>query len=129
MSPTRLMILLKPALSFVLLSACGCATIVNGTHQTVRIETDPPGASVSTGLIQLVTPAEIRLSRTHTHCLLISKQGYESRQIFLHREMSSLIYVNCLFLFIPGAIIDFYSGGGYKLKPDQCLITLDPSCR
>src|SRR5262249_39001629 len=79
----------------VLASLCGllggCATFVHGPYQSVRIESDPPGATatVSPTLSErgprfldpkkqtVTTPATVRLSRDNTYRIELSKPGYK----------------------------------------------------
>jgi hypothetical protein len=45
----------------------GCATVVNGTHDTINVVTEPSGAVVSTGVTSEETPCALRLSRSRDH--------------------------------------------------------------
>jgi hypothetical protein len=69
----------------------GCATMVHGPYQTVRIESDPPGATanVSATLSErgpqfldpqkqtVTTPATLRLRRDNTYRVELLKPGYK----------------------------------------------------
>jgi len=71
---------------------CGCATIVHGPLQDVRIESTPPGATATispllsergpnfldtTKQYTVTTPATLRLRRDNTYRVEIAKQGYK----------------------------------------------------
>jgi uncharacterized protein YceK len=51
-----LLLVLAPLLS-------GCATVIHGTRQNVRVETDPPGATASAGGQKITTPGVLTLKR------------------------------------------------------------------
>jgi hypothetical protein len=69
----------------------GCATLVHGPYQTVRVESDPPGATVSASAMlsergplfldpkkqTATTPAELRLRRDNTYRIEMQKPGYK----------------------------------------------------
>jgi hypothetical protein len=56
----------------------GCATILRGTHQTVRIRTEPSEATAIVDGISYTTPAKLSLSRKTAHLVLLEKEGYRS---------------------------------------------------
>jgi hypothetical protein len=62
--------------AFALLSmATGCATL-RGSEQKMKIETDPPGASLTVDSQHYITPAEVVLKRKDAHHITVSKAGY-----------------------------------------------------
>jgi hypothetical protein len=87
-----------PALLLLTL-ATGCATVFHGTHQDVRVETDPAGATASADGQTVTTPGVLNLHRKHKELeVLVEKEGYVSRRVTLTRKDSGLIWANMGFL-------------------------------
>ena len=91
-----LRVLLLTGSCLALLSS-GCASVVNGRHQKLRVETNPPTAKVSVqgtqrtkgGPLQFETPGEIVLHRKEKQVTLrIEKDGYEPEEVTLKRNPS-----------------------------------------
>jgi hypothetical protein len=51
------------AVAAVIVAASGCATIFATPSQSIRIETEPPGATVTVDEHRVKTPAVVRLPR------------------------------------------------------------------
>jgi hypothetical protein len=56
----------------------GCATVVRGDKQLVKLITDPPGADVVVDGNKYVSPADVTIKRKQKHEITISKDGYQS---------------------------------------------------
>lgn len=126
----------------------GCGTIVNGRKQNVGISSNPSGAvsefnyrkSVVVGRnkhsggpiygmvdfsTSCVTPCSLNLDRNvDPYLLTIKKEGYEPASATLYHRKSGLLWGNILFGGIIGLVIDFNSGGAYKLKPESIMVDL-----
>src|SRR5579875_2025592 len=50
----------------------GCATVIHGPYQEVRIDSTPPGATAT-----VTTPATVRLLRDNTYRVELQKPGYK----------------------------------------------------
>jgi hypothetical protein len=61
-----------------LLSMTGCGLIVYGTHQDVKIETDPPGLSALTDGKTCITPCVLNVSRRSTEIIIMRPDGADS---------------------------------------------------
>jgi hypothetical protein len=80
------------------LLSSGCATVANGRHQRVQVETNPPAAKVLVNgtqrqtkatPLQFETPGEVVLNRKEKQVTLrIEKDGYEPVEIALKRGAS-----------------------------------------
>ncbi len=85
---------------FVVLSAfflSGCATLLNGTRQAIEVSSDPPGATVTAGALQVVTPGVLPLPRkTREIELRFSRQGYLDATVTLHRHTSGRFWLNLI---------------------------------
>ena len=87
---TTLLLVLAPLLS-------GCATVLHGTRQDVRVETDPPGATASVGDQKITTPGVLRLKRKEKALeIVVEKDGYETRRVALTRKNSGWQWLNMI---------------------------------
>ncbi|MDJ0741683.1 MAG: hypothetical protein QNJ91_18400 [Gammaproteobacteria bacterium] len=121
-------------LCFLLAAALagGCATIVEGGAQTVRVDTDPPGArcvitraGVAVSTIPS-TPATVSLFKESGDLALrCSKPGYLDSDAAQSAEFSGTVFGNILFGGLIGAAIDMGSGATHKY-PDEIFVTLVP---
>ena len=104
----------------------GCATVVCGTSQKVQVTTTPPGAKARVGLDTLTTPGEFVLSRKNDHMIEISKPGYETERVHLHREYNHMVWGNILLLpfYVVGMFIDYNTGAANSLAPDPVNVNL-----
>jgi hypothetical protein len=138
--------------SVVAFAALNCATVVNGTNQSVAITSSPEGAlvdirqwgappdtfmqsipkappeswSTDTGRVAFtgVTPAECRLARSFEYNVSISLLGYETKYIHIFRTPSAALAGNVFAGGCCGAGIDMANGAGYDLKPSEIDVTL-----
>ena len=112
----------------VLLLAGGCATIVNGTRQTVKITSEPSGATATIGMTSISTPGSIRLARSSDYRVEIAKPGYETKHVFLHREFNGWMWGDIIVapLVVP-LIVDAYSGGAWDIEPKEVHVVLEAS--
>jgi uncharacterized protein YceK len=122
---------------FVLLVAVvvgfsGCATIIHGTNQDVRISSDPTGADVviynshNTVVYNSSTPAVAKLKRGEgffggaTYRVEITKPGYQTQTVHISSSLASGSYLVGNFLFggfLGWLIVDPLTGGMWVLKP------------
>jgi hypothetical protein len=85
--------------------ATGCATVLHGSRQNVRVETDPPGATASAVGRKITTPGVLKLPRKEkTLEVLVEKDGYVSRRVTLTRKASGAGWANLLFMPAGAAI-------------------------
>jgi hypothetical protein len=106
----------------------GCATIVQGPHQSVEISSDPPGARalVLPANIELITPGEVNLERKLAHTVLFELDGYRPATGYLDRTSSHTTLGNVILGGFVGMAIDRSSGAIYRLIPDPLHVVLDP---
>ncbi|MGH7274684.1 MAG: PEGA domain-containing protein [Nitrospiria bacterium] len=104
----------------------GCGTIINGTSQTLSIDSKPAGATVrlSNGM-RATTPQTITLPRSKDQILTFEKEGYKAEQIMITREFNALptILGNILWL-LPGVVVDVLAGGAWTLQPEHIAVDL-----
>ena len=120
------------AISLVLVGTLvsGCATVVHGGSQKVRVVSSPSGAVVRVNLnkIATTTPGVLILNRKETgYVLTFEKEGYNPVEISLRRTVDGWLFGNILlgiYGILFGLAIDFSNGSAYKLTPDEVSIVL-----
>lgn len=107
----------------------GCGTLMNGTRQTVAIQSTPAGASVTTAPASgtSTTPGTIVLERKHNYVLTFTADGYEPAEAHLRREMQTLTLVLDILAGAVGVVVDAVTGGWYQLEPETISVTLRSS--
>ncbi len=110
-----------PCLVLTLLAA-GCGTLLNGTTQEVILTSSPAGAraTIEPGGLEVVTPAQIELSRKRDYRVRFEHDGYRSQVRQISRQPhAALSFSGPL---VPLALVDLASGGGFHLEPDQLTV-------
>ena len=104
-----------------------CSTIVCGTHQKIKVRSNPAGASVKVdGISHGVTPAEFELSVRKEHRLCVELPGYKPYEASIDRHFNGWVFGNLVFGGIIGIIIDCADGAIYCLLPDEYDAQLEP---
>ena len=105
-----------------------------GPNQWVRIETEPPGATVTVlpeGQ-QGVTPVDFNLKRKSVHTVEARLEGYAMTRGYLDRKNSGVVVGNLLvapfwiFGSFVGTKADYETGSAFSLTPDPLVIELKP---
>ncbi len=97
-----------------------CASIVSGSTQSVRINSQPPGASVQIdGAPSGATPTTATLSRKTSHRVTISLKGYRPYELTLEQSFNGWVLGNILIGGIIGIVVDNSTGAAYVLTPGQ----------
>lgn len=109
--------------------AAGCGTIMNGTRQTVAIQSTPAGATVSAVPASgtTTTPGSMVLERKNNYVLTFTADGYEPAEAHLRREMRTVILVLDILAGVVGVVVDAVTGGWYQLEPETVSVTLRSS--
>lgn len=106
----------------------GCATLIHGSTQSVRVESEPSDARVEVdGRPVGQTPTTVRLERNQDHRVRIYREGYEPHTVTLRQGRSIWTAVNLLNLVVPGVLVDLSTGAFYSLNPDPIGATLNES--
>ena len=116
-------------ISLILLGivAAGCASIIHGSQQDVRVVSNPAGAVVRVNLNNMATttPGVLTLDRKEIgYALTFEKQGYKPVEVSLRRTLDGWVFGNIIFGGIIGIVIDFSSGSAYKLTPSEVEVAL-----
>ena len=128
----------KSLLALIPMLACimstGCASIINGTTQKIKIDSTPSDATVVVKQLNSVTeanvwegktPAVVKLSRTKSYLVVVSREGYRSVETPVeYKSMSGWIWGNILFGGPLGCIIDGMDGAASNLGPDKIAVEL-----
>ncbi len=105
----------------------GCATIVHGTTQQVRVETTPAGAKASVGSQTIITPGELTLPREYSYIVNLEKPGYTPTYAHINQATSNYVWGDLLLGGFMGAAVDYSDGAAYELAPAIVSATLAPS--
>lgn len=105
----------------------GCATLVNGTHETLQIRTepeevsfsirDPDGRDVASGR----TPASVHVARSSgffqpaRYELHLSKPGYIPKTTPISTRIDAWWWIDWLLL-VPGFLVDPFTGAMWDLE-------------
>jgi hypothetical protein len=102
------------------LALAGCATIMQGTSQSIGFSTTPTGATVSVDGVTLgKTPVISSLSRKGNHVIKLELAGFMPYETTMTRKVNGWVWGNLIFGGIPGLVVDLVTGGVYKLTPEQ----------
>jgi len=112
------------SLSVAALLFTGCASLINGTHQTVPITTDPPGTTLQVGGDQYLTPVDASLARNRGYQVIATKAGYQTQTVEIHSSFSGWTFLDLVFI-IPWAV-DLADGAAYKLEPESLQLQMQP---
>ena len=105
----------------------GCATVFGSTSQLVTVETDPEGAQVvdyPSGET-FVSPVKLSLSKRKTHRIVISKEGYQTVEFGMRREVQPLWWVLGSFTLGLSIAIDALTGALVDITPDYIYVPLE----
>jgi hypothetical protein len=114
------------------LALSGCATVTRGTTEEVRVEVDPPDASITSTIGHSCTgiPCKIQAPRKTEFTVTASKPGYKPQSIFVGTSMSgggaAGLAGNVLIGGIIGAGVDAATGATLSHYPNPVLIALQP---
>ncbi len=119
------------ALCCALLLTTGCASIINGSKQSITIRSEPSGATVKAEGSTICTPGSVELGRKKIPTIFISKEGYRTEKVIFQRRYSGWWWGNLplgLILFSPiGLAVDEVgTGGAFVLEPEQVSVKLEP---
>lgn len=97
-----------------------CATIMQGTKQSIGISSNPANAGIwIDNCFYGQTPMIVKLTRKDNHLLRLQLDGYLPFEATFTRQMSGWVFGNIIFGGILGVAVDAISGGIYRLTPEQ----------
>jgi len=114
---------------FVLLPVLyGCATIVRGSNQDVRVTSDPPNARVVVnGEDRGETPTTLNLDTGRNYQIEFEKEGMSTETVNVSKDFTIgwPIFGNLFSWGLIGIVVDVANGSAYKLKPEQVEAALE----
>lgn len=97
-----------------------CATILQGTKQTIGISSTPSSADIwIDGQYIGKSPMAVKLLRQDNHLIRLELDGYLPHEIYLTKKLNQWTFGNIIFGGFIGLAVDAISGAIYKLTPDQ----------
>ena len=107
----------------VLVFVTGCATIVHGPSKSIRVTTEPAGATASINGQEVTTPGSVEVERDRTYVVIVKKPGYETQTVEIKKAFNPWILGNLLF--VPAVIVDVITGSFWELEPGQIYLELE----
>ncbi len=114
------------------LSLPGCATVMEGTGQSVSIASDPSGATceVTRGGTQLgdvaFTPGSIHIDKSKNDLgVTCKKEGYQTATVAQSPHFVGTTFGNIVLGGLVGAAVDAATGANYQY-PDSIHVSLSP---
>lgn len=93
----------------------GCATVINGKTQSIKVVTDPRGAKATYQGQSKTTPCKFDVKRSpYNASISIEKEGYMPITVLLKSEISGLAFVDTLFTVSMDAML---AGKNYHYTP------------
>ncbi|MFO0723638.1 MAG: hypothetical protein U1E65_07660 [Myxococcota bacterium] len=107
----------------------GCASVLSGSFQALRVAINPPGARILVdGKDVPVEHGQILLRRGASYHVRVEHEGYEPSELELHAVANPALFANLLFgpAFAIAAGIDGLRGVHTKLDRDEIALNLSP---
>lgn len=116
--------IIKASIGLLLLTT-SCSSIINGTKQTVTIDSNVKGADINiNGTSVGTTPFTGKIPRGSSTQIYVSKEGYESKNIILNSDIEPIFWGNIIIGGVFGSSTDFGTGALYKYNPATVVIDL-----
>jgi hypothetical protein len=123
----RRLLIIATTISFAIFLGA-CSTVLNTTTQEVELKTTPPSAKITVdGKKFGATPQQVNVDRGSNHVIKFELEGYEPYETQLTRKISFWFWGNALNGFVPGMIIDMFTGSMYNLLPEKIEVELVPA--
>ncbi len=102
-----------------------CSTVLNTTTQDVEIKSVPANAKITIdGKKFGTTPQVVNIDRGSNHIIKLDLDGYETYETQLTKKISIWFWGNALNGFLPGMVIDMFTGSMYNLLPEGISVEL-----
>ncbi len=119
---------LKVSLLGILFAVTGCASIVDGKHQTMTFSSTPQGAEVVfNGLPIGVTPVTVPVRRHKDPATIkFTKEGYKDHQVATEAALNRWFLGNIITGGLYGSTTDYLTGAMNEFYPGHFMVTLIP---
>jgi len=115
------------AILLILLCLSSCATIISGTTQSIVVNSNVPGATVSLNGQRIgSTPMTATVKRGNSTIMMVEKEGYISQTYVLPTSINLIFLVNIFTGGTTGTTTDLLSGAIYEYKPNTFFVELHP---
>ena len=104
--------------------ACGCASLIRGNTQEIRIDSYPPGAAGEVDGMSIQTPAKLYLSRNEPHVVVLRKEGYDEYRTEINRQFSWPPFITDLIFWKVFGSREL-SAGAWRLTPEKVYANLE----
>jgi hypothetical protein len=105
----------------------GCSTIVNGSRQSITVDSNVKGAEVLINQVVVgQTPFVGQAPRGPAPQITVRKQGYESKTVVADTGFEPIFWGNIIIGGVIGSTTDAASGSMYKYSPAALNIELKP---
>lgn len=105
----------------------GCATVINGTSQDFKFQSDPGGATVSTTAgVHCVTPCAMELKRRTDFRADVSRDGYKPVYVLVQSRTGGAAAGNILLGGLIGGVVDGANGATNHLYPNPLSLRMVP---
>lgn len=111
-------------LVFCLCLACGCASLIRGNTQEIRIDSYPPGAAGEVDGMSIQTPAKLMLTRNEPHTVVLRKDGYQAYRTEIAKEFHWSPFITDL-IFWKVFRSKELSSGAWRLEPESLYASLE----
>jgi len=116
------------SLSIVMLQYIGCSTVMHSTTQSIELRTNPPNAKITIDGKKFGTsPQIVNIDRGTNHIIKFELDGYETYETQATRKVSNWFWLNALNGFLPGMVIDMFTGSMYNILPENIDVELTPA--
>ncbi len=105
----------------------GCATILDGSSQTVTFNSEPAKAKVFINGVQVcVTPCTTQVKHSKSTIVVAKKDGYEEQHLPLQTTMNKYFWGNFITGGPIGSTTDYVSDAIIEYSPNMYFISLEP---
>lgn len=110
------------------LAFTGCSTVMHSTTQSIELKTNPPNAKITIDGKKFGTsPQTVNIDRATNHIIKFELDGFEAYETQATRKISNWFWLNALNGFLPGMVIDMFTGSIYNILPENLDIELTPA--
>jgi hypothetical protein len=100
----------------------GCASVLKGTQQDVKFDSNPEGAQVFIdGDLMGETPLTLNLKKNKYDNIMVKREGYETQNIPLEKKFDGVAIFN---IFWDLSTTDLLTGAIYEYKPNEYYFEL-----
>lgn len=101
----------------IMITLVGCAGIINGTSQSVTINSTPEDAEVYIdGELRGTTPLTVKLKKNRYDTIMVKKKGYKTLTKPLSKAYDGTAILN---IFWDSSTTDFITGAAYEYEPNS----------